>query len=316
MSFKNINLGDARPIPDFEEDSKSKAADASPRRLSKNAMGGFVMAILYAIIAPISSYYLMYDGRRNDLLFSVLFIASIVCFFGGLIPSLLGMSDCKTQELDGHGYGVAGFVTTVSMFGFACMIMIVMSFSQSASGEYHGPTVRRGNFEVVLNREERTAKNALLERWYWDGDVNNLVIEVPDTFSDDIVIDRIGEKKKGPRTHFFYIDVRDDTKLQKDHNVNIPAGTAVHDVDLVFTIVIGKNVKYVNLAELPTFVATNADGSVTKYWLHVRFEVSPKNRDFYAEDGKLYDSGTRQLFAAIDPSVYPDEPSSGSESGS
>ena len=310
MSFKNINFQDARPVPDFEKDSAKAASGAASDYkfpLNKNAVAGFILAVVYALAGPLGTYYLIYDGRRNEALLVFLTVTSFVSFLGGLILSFRGMSECKHQCFKGRGYGIAGFATTLVTLGIVVNMLFVLSFSNSMKGKYHGPTVMIGNLEVVLNRDERTAKNALAQTWYWDGDVNNLVIEVPDEYSDGIVIDTIGQADTGPRSRIFQISTRNDIKnIKNDRNTVVPAGTAVHDEDLVFTIVVGKNVKYVYIEELPTFVRTNDDGSATKYWVHIRFEVSPKNKEFYSEDGKLYDAGTHQLSSGIDKSMYPD----------
>ena len=320
MSFKNINLGDVKLKPRFEDDSEISSGAASNYEfpLSKNAVAGFILSILYIFTGPLGTYYLFYDGRRVEPLLVILSVTSFICFFGGLILSLRGRSECKYQCFEGKGFGSAGFAITLITLGIVVLMLFSLSITKSMMGEYHGPEVMIGNLKVVLNRDERTAKKALASKWYWDGDVNNLVMEVPDEYSDGIVIDKIGQEHRGPRSRVFEFCIRDDMKekIKDDYHENVPAGTAVHYEDLIITVVIGKNVEYVNIYDLPTWVRKNDDGSVTKYWLHLRFEVSPENKDFYAKDGKLYNAHTRQLYSGIDESFYPDETSSENESGS
>ena len=81
MSFKNINLGDARPIPDFEEDSAKAASGAASDYkfpLNKNAVAGFILAVVYVLTGPLGTYYLIYDGRRNEALLVFLTVTSYI----------------------------------------------------------------------------------------------------------------------------------------------------------------------------------------------------------------------------------------------
>lgn len=314
MGFKNINVENSEPI----SRNREPLPDAVPasflqERFSKKCLVAFILSFVYVFMGPFSMIFTLSENPNYKALQGFIILATIVIFFAAIAFSISGIRDCNDSYrfVKGKGWGIAGLTITLSWLPIVIIVADIVSFTHSITPDFNGPHLMTGNFEIRLDKKEEWAKKALVETWYWDGDMDHRVIEVPDKYSEDVVITHVGEGGNSPRSMYFEIYLQDGVTEYKDDQYisdEFSEGTVVHYEDLVFTMIIGKEVKCVGIrGMLSRFITNNDDGSITIYQPRLTFECSPDNPYLYSKDGKLYDADTNSLCFTIDESTYPPE---------
>ena len=203
---------------------------------------------------------------------------------------------------------------------FLCVCITVCILLSVLSGchTYSGKRYEFGKFDVCLNAEDPAkSSSAMILVWKWSGDPNDTVIEIPDNYSDKIIIKSVGGYIGTGSPAPFQIIMEDESRLFTSYYHSQTAGTDVlfkddptkfgvkkdteyEIVDLEFTIKLGKNVQQVYISmigrernpEMSYIGIINDDGSITFYRIFFRFECDPENKTYYAEDGVLYEKKT------------------------
>ncbi|MBP5491315.1 MAG: hypothetical protein J6Y08_00540 [Clostridiales bacterium] len=178
----------------------------------------------------------------------------------------------------------------VRRMGLLMLLCAVMGLLASCH-DYDGDTVESGKFTLRTN-EQNTYATVL--SWNWSGDPNDVVIDIPDTYNDSIVIDAMGGPtgSNAPLLHFRVV-TDCDVKYKGDDPEAYDMEVSFDEV--VFTLKIGKNIErqyifYANVSsDVYDYIAIeNDDGSVTFYKVYFEVEVSKDNEKFYSKNGKLY----------------------------
>ena len=156
----------------------------------------------------------------------------------------------------------------------------------------------------------KTAKTCFAGQYECTEYTPNCEITIPDEFDGKPITKIGGYHGRGVPTPFF-ISV-DDVFM------NAPAGTrfsyifngdlksyqfdvSFNEEDVVFVLNIGKNVKTVEYVEMgKKYPHVNEDGSVTFYHPVVYINCSEENKNFYSENGKLYNRKTDELITEFD----------------
>ena len=115
-----------------------------------------------------------------------------------------------------------------------------------------------------------------------DPNVKTVEISIPDKLDDGTLVEGVGHITKGK--DFFYIEM-DGLKIQYSY-LNDDSEEVT---DYFVTIRLGKNIKIasclLNLNE-ETFQVENTDEYIR---INITYEVSPDNKWYYSENGKLYE---------------------------
>ena len=233
---------------------------------------------------------------------SFIFLA-LVSGISGMIVSISGVIKANSKRMYGQGFGIAGIVLPIAGMVLVVPMMVLQEFVMSFSNTYNGEEVRLGACDLLLDSTEARARSAMLWNWYWDGDPEHTVIEIPDEYSDGIKIRSIGERA-GVRSMCFRVKVesgvgellssgvlKDSTGISITENPTawgVKPGTEIHTEDLVFTVKVGKNIDKDILDQSTHFIFENEDGSITYYIVSMVYEVAPENPKFYSSEGKLY----------------------------
>ncbi len=134
----------------------------------------------------------------------------------------------------------------------------------------------------------------MAESWKWSGDLEDTIIEIPDTDGDKTLIDRLGGPigSNAPMTAF-RIETNCDELYQGDDAPKYSFDVSFDTV--TFTLKLGKNISSITSVHGNTNSQTNQyiaieneDGSVTFYKVLFKAECSDENKTFYSKDGKLY----------------------------
>ncbi|MBO4927553.1 MAG: hypothetical protein J5379_04815 [Clostridiales bacterium] len=199
-----------------------------------------------------------------------------------------------------------------------CMTVCILLSVLSGCDTYSSPSYEFGKFRVHLNSSDSAkATAAMICEWKWSGDPNDTVIEIPDNYSDKIIIKSVGGYIGTGAPTPFRVVLEDESRLFTSYYHSQTAGTdvlfkddphrfgvkrdAVYEiVDLEFTMKLGKNVQQVYISfigrernpEMSYIGIINDDGSITFYRIFFRFECDPENKTYYAEDGVLYEKKT------------------------
>lgn len=122
-----------------------------------------------------------------------------------------------------------------------------------------------------------------------DPNVEKVEISIPDKLTDGTLVEGIGYITKGK--DFFDIKI-EGTKLEysglEDENQNV--------TDYFVTLRLGKNIKIANcLLDLNEIIyqVKNTDEYIR---INITYEVSPDNRWYYSENGKLYEKDDAGFF--------------------
>ena len=311
MSFKNIKLDSYEPLIRHEDAPRPGQVQSKQLQVPKDFISvfciiGFCLAIAFAITSIPTVISIFTDSKKTSLIETIVFIVAGCSFVLSLAFCIVGIVECENPHANGKGLGIAGMCLTLGFMVLSIFVAFFMLLINGIAPEYNGPEKQIGNFQVKLNTSEKRAYKAIVTEWHWDGNLNHLVIEVPDQYSEDIVIEKIGEKDHGPKTIFFTTHLTEDAPdnitivTSPDTYVeSLPPGTKVTYEELEFTLVIGKNIKEAVVRGLPYFAFENEDGSVTIYRTRIYVVCSPDNPYFYSQDGKLYVRSTGALCEEI-----------------
>ena len=249
---------------------------------------------------------------RFEGLFIVL---AIVSGMAGLIVSIVGVVQAKGQKLEGLGLGIAGIAISLSTAILACLVMVVGLMASVISLDdfhfgrtYDGHRERTGAFDLVCDRGVRN-RTAMIWNWYWDGDPEHTVIEIPEE-SNGVKIRSIGERA-GADTRAFRVKLDEGfdgaflTGVLKEVD-GIPYKTEEgvendHVKNLVFTVKVGKNIDEDIITTKTYYKLQNKDGSVVYYQVVLYYEVDPENPKFYSSEGKLFYKDTDKEVSMKNP---------------
>ncbi|MBO4927227.1 MAG: hypothetical protein J5379_03125 [Clostridiales bacterium] len=180
--------------------------------------------------------------------------------------------------------------------GKALALVLVISLLVPALAScklYDGDYKKSGDFEFKLDKKET---HGTLTSWHWDGDPENSVIDVPDDYNG-IPIDALGGAY-GTNAPILAFVVETDCDVPYKGLEESKYEVPVSFEKIVFTLKLGKNIGEIHTQYVSGTVrkdanyigVTQEDGSVIFYQVFFEVECSQKNKTYYSEDGKLYNS--------------------------
>ena len=292
---------------------------------SKAALAGFIISLVSAasmIAAGVAyKYYSDLVSSENDisLYISGVFICiTLVGFLSGLIVSIIGIKKSKKPHMKGLGFSITGIIisslTGLICIAFGLLILIAIGLASAlANGfeKYYDSNYFGGEENTYENMLIRTNKNedkSAIFRWYWDGDPENLVIDIPDYDPEGIKITSLGGRTGSSLPQLFEIELDDslndyfETTEYKQSpgrglvwnyysdltRIGIEPGTTVYFKEIVFTVKVGRYIEEMYFPSDPFFFAImNDDGSISIYRYYYRFECDSRNELYQSNDGVL-----------------------------
>ena len=164
-------------------------------------------------------------------------------------------------------------------------VFLLLNIASCGKNSFGGPEKSYGNYVVVLDADESKAKNAMVIKWHWDGNPENMVISVPDYFPDGVKVTSVGGatgSSLGGDTRIPFTIVIDETKAEEQSSDQV-----------VFTVEIGKNVQSIYFKS-----------SANPYLFY--FVCDDSNPVLYSKDGKVYSKDTNKLYSGIPSGCYGD----------
>lgn len=178
------------------------------------------------------------------------------------------------------------------IFTASALLLTLMS-SCDFSLAYHLSQTEDGKFDIGYSKRQ-----AYISRYYWDGDEQNMTIEIPDNFNGVPVTRLGGYFGRGVPCPFFVETVMDiDEQIIGDESYDFsqyyPNGYT--SVFLEFTVHINENLRELYYGSLYYGFTVKEGENVTVYIPSYRYTCDENNATFYAEDGILYykNSGER-----------------------
>ena len=271
-----------------------------------------IVGFCLSMVCLFSIFSALGKSEARDIFIYVALVSGIA----GMIISSAGAIKAASNKMDGIGFGIAGIVMPVSGVIIIIVMMFLGEFSLPWSlinAGYEGTEVKKDAWDFVLDGSEKTARSAMIWNWYWDGDPEHTVIEIPDEYSDGIKIRSIGERKSA-YTKFFRVKLEEGfdgvflTGVLKEVD-GIPYSETTteegvendHVKDLVFTVKVGKNIDKDIITRSTYYKLQNKDGSVVYYKVVLNYEVDPENPKFYSSEGKLYYKDTDKEVSMKNP---------------
>ena len=184
-------------------------------------------------------------------------------------------------------------------FPVICALIIALMLSVVGCPDYlESDAVLEGNIKFCPKKDD--SAQAVVYSVVWDGNTDNTVFEIPDTYDGKDVV-WLG----GTVTSF---QIETDSPYEYwtgsgETGIHTKSGTTKieepFDRDVVvITLKIGKNINYVSHIA-PDFVVFKEDDGFKVYSVLIRFECSDNNPVFYSKDGKLYKRSGDELVKDI-----------------
>jgi hypothetical protein len=187
------------------------------------------------------------------------------------------------------------------------MLILFAILLSACTGYNESKYITEGSmgYELSSSRSE-----AMAREYFWDGDENNTVIDVPAELSDGTPVRKLGGfiGIGVPASFEIKYDEAIDTETVTGSAVTVNDAentddgkeeTAVVYKDIVFTVNVGRNItkmgvmnEYNICYNITSHGIRQDDGTVLVYRPTLYFNVAPLNTAFYAEDGILYKRDT------------------------
>ena len=153
-----------------------------------------------------------------------------------------------------------------------------------------------GNIKYCNSHDGKTA---LVYSVVWDGNEENTVFEIPDTYNGKDLVS-MGAKVTGFRVesdsqYWFYNQKIGSNSETEQVNVDM---SAVEMKDIVFTLKIGKNIREIRAAysqRVPSYLVFKRESGFVMYRVLFNIECPEDNKTFYSRDGKLYKRSNDEL---------------------
>lgn len=289
-----------------------------PRKpISKLCLAGFITAVLPALCVAIDFIV------KEDIVRIVLTITSIVFLVTGLVISVIGMFKDQDKRI---GFGIAGAsISAVFMAPFVLYLFIANTLYQSnkeyeertynKSGNvvyksFYGPESEGSNF-LVRRTDVADDNSCMAIYWYWNGDPGKNKINIPFYLDTDTQSGLHPTSLGGNELHpdGFCIVVKPEEKdffstpeylnspkkgdiYSEPEAFGVAPGTEVHYENIVFTVVIHRDIWHVSMGlgkgEQGILAVINDDESITFYHYTFYFECNSDNPVYYSENGILY----------------------------
>ena len=290
-------------------------------KLSKASLTGFILSLLSVAGFILTLYFfkrIWYDDDYNPA-FTALIITSLIItvagFLSGLIVSIIGVKKSRKPDMKGLGYSIAGIsissvmgvisltVGVIILLGYGLISLLISGINSYYDSNYFQGETK--TFDDMLIRLNKNEDEAAVFEWYWDGDPENLVIEIPDQGPDGVKITSLGGRTGSSVPLGFEIKLADgledyfETSAYKQSpgysytwniftdlsKLGIEPGTTVYYKEIEFTVKFGNNIKDIDFRNDPYFLAiVNDDGSISLYRYYYKFECDD-NDTFYVNDG-------------------------------
>ena len=146
----------------------------------------------------------------------------------------------------------------------------------------YDPVIKNGNDQ----------KHGVVYSIVWDGDPDNTVFEIKDTYKDAPVTD-IGAKVTGfgaeAASDYYYYDSKIRKRAAEGPGEDIDSKATFQPV--VFTLKLGPDIDYICTDKANAFaddLVFLKDGTYFCYQTYYLIDCSEENKTFYSKDGKLY----------------------------
>ena len=286
-------------------------------KISKICLAGFIFSVLPVLCVAVDFTV------QEDIVRIIMVITSLVFLVTGLIVSIIGMLKDQEKRI---GFGIAGAsVSAVFMAPFVLYLLLANVFykankeyeerTYNKSGNvvyksFYGPESEGSNF-LVRRTDVADDNSCMAIYWYWDGNPEHNKINVPFYLDTDTQAGLHPTSMGGNELHsegfcivlrpeekdFFntpeYLNSPKKSDIHTDPEAfGVAPGTEVHYEEIVFTVVIHRDIWHVSMGlgkgEQGYLAVINDDKSITFYHYTFYFECNPDNPVYYSENGVLY----------------------------
>ncbi len=179
----------------------------------------------------------------------------------------------------------------------AVSLLLIAALLGGCTGFSKSETVAQGHFDFYVSD---LGTRAFPSAYYWEGDPNDTLIEIPDTVGRADV-ESVGGYFGTGNPIPMMITTRGNNPYKAE---TPPEGTEAQP--LTFTLSIGKNVRSIVRVITPEYLsALSIDGSVRWYQPRLRVELREENSKFYERNGRLYYKEDDRLVDAIGYGAVP-----------
>ena len=262
----------------------------------------FISAV-YWIIKAFESYY------ETKIPVKWLFLMlGIVPLFLGLLLSVIGTVVAKGHKNKKAGrLGIWGSGGCLVLNIVLVLVLILCRFAENR--RFENTDYQIGDYLIHYKTNDHSQAEAAC--YYWDGDPRNTDLKI-DYCSDGTKIVRLDYfriKPEDSKDYYTFKKYRDTFmgSLPDDRGYykGLEPGTTLYFDNIIFNVEIGKDVEKVSISKNNSYIYPddiaiwNGDGSVSFYRYFYYFTVDPENKNYYAEDGVLYNKKTGKKVEAF-----------------
>ena len=285
-------------------------------KISITCLLGFIFSVI--LILSSVAYWIFQLGTYTkrfpndaDVPFAAI---AFLCIPVGFLLSMIGTITTVVNKSKSKRFGIAGLCITIAgSIGGIVMWVLFLNGTLDAFKKYDAKEIYINNYEVRLQRDDPSLASA--EKYFWNGYPSNLVIE-PGELRDGTKITSIGETEgfrvvvENTFDYYSTDDYRNAVMPYFDHKRNpykniegygIRPGTELHFSNVIFEVKIGKDIEKVSIRTYSDddpsrylAVKRNVGSTIIFYKYFYSFTVDPENKNYYAENGILYDKKTNE----------------------
>ncbi len=307
------------------------------RKENAKCLIGFCLSLLCLIVCLVSKYAAPASSRP------IIGYCTLPCCIVGFIVStigLIGLTKINKYKAVLTCLSILGIVFSCGATGLFITTYSASSIMDSI-GHYSDNRVqvndrmpswdykeiKDGPFGYELSKDK---SKATVVTYYWDGDPENTVINIPDKYSGETPIVAMGADNNrglvgivGNFSPNVFSILPEEMYTSSTESLKSPHDSSLEYKNIVFTINIGKNVTLIDWSRESKFLAgaytvmndekgalhpgymtyktrpyitvTQEDGTLRGYHIFIKVNVDPDNPYYYSENGRMFTKSDNKL---------------------
>lgn len=298
-----------------------RLGEAACRKCGTEYPKGYYTMGIYAYIAAwlMAVFFVLASALfpSSAVVAKLMFIVSLLALVD-IFVSIYSIKECAAFKYKGKALCVMALVISI-----CCVFVGLVGSLLVSNRASRKPSVTKRDGFDIQSRSKQGGEEVQVQAWYWNGQLNNTRIKIPDAHSAcyysntekyEYYMSEFKVKLEDENKDYFQSSAFKKSKYGSDQyfitadfeknleGFGVSPDTKVEFQDIVFTIILDDEICSVDIQAYDTpsqyrryLGVMNDDGSITFYHVFYRFECPDENEKYYAEDGKLYGKASGEL---------------------